>query len=73
MSRFISINLKNYYNHQMIYAQLQKEKTEDEFGLDNICILKSDIKLKEEDVFENVKFKFEFGQFDNVVCERQRI
>ena len=73
MSSFIQVNLKEYYNHKMVYRQLPKEKAGAEFGLDNICILKSDVKLKERDVLEDVEFNFSFGQFDNVVCDRQKI
>lgn len=73
MSCFNLINLREHYNHRMVYRQLPKENAKKEFGLDNICILKSDVKLKEQDVLEGVEFCFNFGQFDNVVCDRQKI
>ena len=73
MSRFIPINLKEHCNHKMVYRQLPKENVKKEFGLDNICILKSDVKLKEQDVLEGVEFNFGFGKFDNIVCDRQKI
>lgn len=66
MSRFIPICLKEYCNHKMVYRQLPKGSVEHEFGLDNICILKSDVKLKEQDVLEGVDFNFSFGQFDKL-------
>lgn len=46
MSRFIPIDLTEYCNHRLIYNRLPEENAEKEFGLDNICILKSDAKLK---------------------------
>ena len=73
MSRYIPINLQEYYNHKIVYRQVPKENAEKEFGVDNICILNSDVKLKEREVFENVEFCFSFGKFDNVFCDRQKI
>jgi hypothetical protein len=73
MSRFIPIDLTEYCNHRLIYNRLPEENAEKEFGLDNICILKSDAKLKKEDVYEGVNFEFCFGRSDNIVCDRQRI
>ena len=73
MNRYIPINLKAYYNHKMVYKQLPKGNRKNEFGLDNICILKSDVKLKEQEILEGVEFNFSFGKFDNIVCDRQKI
>lgn len=73
MRRFIPINLKKHCNHKMLYRQLPNEMDGQEFGLDNICIIKSDVKLKTKEVLENTEFCFYFGQFDNVVCDRQKI
>ena len=73
MKRFFLIDLKEYYNHKMVYEQLPKENVEQEFGLDNTCILKSDVKLEEHDTLDDIEFGFSFGQFDNVVCDRQKI
>lgn len=73
MSCFIPINLKEHYNHKLVYRQLPKENLGQEFGLDNVCILKSDVKLKEQEVLEGVEFCFNFKTFDNVVCDRQKI
>ncbi len=73
MKRFFIVNLKDYYNHKMVYGQLPKENAEQEFGLDNTCILKSDVKLEEHDTLDDIEFRFSFGHFDNVVCDRQKI
>ena len=69
---YFPVDLKPYFNHKLFYTEVPKSKKE-EFGLDNICILRNDIKLKEQDTLENVKFCFCFGQYDNVVCDRQKI
>ena len=73
MSRFIPINLKPFCNHKMVYTKLPKEKAGQEFGLDNICILRSDVKLKEHDILDGVEFCFDFGKLDNVICTSQKI
>lgn len=72
MSIFNAIDLKTYCNHKLVYEELP-QTTQDEFGLDNICILQSDLKLKERELLDNVEFRFNFGSCDNIICERQRI
>ena len=73
MNRFVTVNLDKYYNHKIIYRQEPKEKIGKEIGLDNVFILRSDIKLNEHQVLDEVDFDFCFKKFDNVVCDRQRI
>lgn len=57
----------------MVYTKLPKEKAGQEFGLDNICILRSDIKLKEQENLDGVEFCFNWGGLDNVICVSQKI
>lgn len=73
MNRFVTINLDKYFNHKIIYRQEPKEKVGKEIGLDNIFILRSDIKLNEHQVLDDVDFDFCFKKFDNVVFDRQKI
>ena len=73
MKSFIPLNLEEYFNHKIVYSKLPNGDIGEEFGLDNICILESDIKLNEKDILDGVEFNFVFNQFDNIVCNRQKI
>ena len=67
---FYSLNIEKFCNHKLIYAELPKTE---EFGLDNICILKDDFRIENPHLFKEVGFNFVFGNYDNIVCERQTI
>ena len=71
MKRFIPIDLREHYNHRLIYTEVSGR--EEELGAEGIYILKSDLKIPEEAVLDGVEFRFAFGRFDNVLCERQRV
>ena len=73
MKRYSMIDLTLHNNHKLVYTKVPEETGKEEFGMDNICILKSDLKMNKEEMFSNVNFKFNFGKYDNVVCNRQSI
>ena len=73
MSYFKPIDIKTYFNHRIVYSGLPEVKDGEEFGLDNICILKPDLKLKKNEKADGVDFLFLFGENDNIICNGQKI
>ena len=74
MSVFQTIDLKPYCNHRLIYAQqLKASGCDADEGIDGTYVLKKDLKFNKEDCMDGVDFLFSEGEYDNVVCERQRI
>lgn len=71
MRIFEKIDLKPFMNHKVIYEKLPEEGTE--FGLDNICILKEDFKFRREERINGIEFRFETGETDNIMCEKQSL
>ena len=51
----------------------QEERNKENYGLDNICILRTDLKMKKNEVLDGVDFTFHFGKYDNVICESQSL
>lgn len=74
MKELIKLDVKPYCNHKFIYARAPKIKEgETDVGLDNEYVLKSDLRIQPVDEFDGIVFKFSFGRYDNITCERQHI
>ncbi len=74
MNVFQPIDLKPYCNHKLIYTQQPKGNEGDaDEGIDGTYILEKDLKFKGEDCIDEIDFRFSWGRYDNVVCERQSI
>ena len=71
MKVFKTIDLSPFCNHKLVYERLPDEGGE--YGRDNICVLKEDFKFKERETIDGAEFAFSLSDFDNVVCDRQRI
>ena len=71
MRIFEQIDLKPFMNHKVIYEKLPEGGAE--FGLDNICILKEDVKFRREERINGIDFRFETGETDNIMCEKQSL
>lgn len=71
MKRFERVDLSPWLNHKLVYASLPP--TEEEYGLENICILQANFSLRDEETIDGVEFRFADSNFDNVLCERQRV
>lgn len=71
MKNFKSLDISKLCNHKLIYEELPEKG---EYGLDGICILKEDFKLKDKTLLDGVKFDFYLGETaDNVISEGQEI
>ena len=57
-------------NHKLIYKSLPEKNSS--YGLDNICILEQDF-LRGDSAIEEERYGFFLGDYDNVVCDSQRI
>ena len=73
MSNYQALDIKELFNHKLVYQKLPKINAYKEFGLDNVCVLREDIKFKTEEIIDKVNFKFNFLGKDNVVCDGQQI
>ena len=71
MKRFERVDLSPWLNHKLVYASLPP--TEEEYGLENICILQANFSLRGEETIDGVEFRFADSNFDNVLCDRQRV
>lgn len=71
MSKFYKARLKDFFNHKLIYDKsIPAEKRE---GLDGIYIASENISIAPTAVSGGVEFDFDFGPYDNIMCESQRI
>lgn len=71
MSSLKALDISELCNHKLIYGKLLE--TED-YGLDNICILKEDFKFKDRETLDGIDFQFYVGeQADNIACEAQQL
>lgn len=71
MKRFERVDLSPWLNHKLVYASLPP--AEEEYGLENICILQENFSLRDEESIDGTEFRFADSNFDNVLCERQRV
>ena len=71
MKRFERVDLSPWLNHKLVYASLPL--AEEEYGLENICILQANFSLRDEETIDGVEFRFADSNFDNVLCDRQRV
>ena len=69
MRIFEPVNLKPFMNHKIVCENVPENG--EEFGLDNICILKEDFKFREIELINGIEFRFEIGEYDNIICEKQ--
>ena len=72
MSGWNIIDLKEYFNHKFFYAKIPKDEIQ-EYGIDGIGVLKSNLTLRKKECINGVDFGFEFGALDNIECAGQRI
>ena len=70
MKNFHNISLEKICNHKLVYDVVP---TRGMYGVDNVCFLREDYKLKEREVLNGISFHFSFGEYDNVQCEMQHI
>lgn len=73
MGKFCPINLSLYFNHKLIYKENPKVKGDEILGLDGRYILSNDFDVDEHPVVDGVDFLFNYGRYDNVSCDSQRI
>ena len=71
MRIFEPVNLKPFMNYKIVCENVPENG--EEFGLDNICILKEDFKFREIELINGIEFRFEIGEYDNIICEKQRL
>ncbi len=71
MKIYKKLNLAPLMNHRLVYEELPG--ADEEFGLDNICILQENFKYKAQEKINGAEFKIETGNYDNMVSERQRL
>lgn len=71
MNKYFKLNLLDFCNHKFIYEKTVPQK--DKIGLEGIYIDEKDLTIRSEDTVDGVEFLFNFGTFDNIVCDRQQI
>ena len=65
------LNLCGFCNHKLVYDLMPDTQTE--IGLDNIYIQRQDLRWNTLEQIDGTCFRFNFGSFDNVVCDSQII
>lgn len=71
MNAFKALDISELCNHKLIYGKLPESKG---YGLDGICILKEDFKLKDGKLSDGIDYRFYVGEeADNIVCEGQEL
>lgn len=68
---FEKIDLSPVCNHKLFYDAEPAPSREN--GLDGIYILRKDLRWGEEENLGGVDFKFSFGEYDNVICNSQKL
>lgn len=72
MYKFVCLNLDDYYNHKMFYDKVPEAMSE-EFGLDNMVILKSEVEKAGFEMVDSIPFNISKILKDNIECERQKL
>ena len=68
---FYTLNLASLCNHKLIYTKMpQEERNKENYGLDNICILRTDLKMKKNEVLDGVDFILDFSE--EIICISRR-
>lgn len=68
--KFHCVDLKDHFCHKLVYRELPEKGG---FGLDDICILRSNYFKGEKVVLNGAEFQLTSGGKDNIRCENQQI
>ena len=71
MGEFYKTDIKKFFNHKLFFGSSPQDCSG--AGLDGVYIAKKDFKISEREIIDGTEFDFSFGNYDNSVCEGQRI